>query len=170
MIFGKEEKERFDKETECWICNGEFDDDKNYKVRDHCHFTGKYRGAAHNSCNLKYKKPIFTPVVFHNLSGYDSHLFIKNLGFSEGNIDCIPNNEEKYISFTKRIQVGSYTIKEEIKPWYHQIRFIDSFKFMAMSLDNLVNNLPKDAFNNVKRNYAEDTLSLLTRKGVYPYE
>ena len=60
---------------------------------------------------LKYRKPNFTPVVFHNLSGYDSHLFIKNLGFSEGNIDCIPNNEERYISFTKRIQVGSYTKK-----------------------------------------------------------
>ena len=73
MIFGKEEKERFDKETKCWICNKEFE----VKVRDHYHFTGKYRGAAHNSCNLRYKKPNFTPVVFHNLSGYDSHFFIK---------------------------------------------------------------------------------------------
>ena len=78
MIFGKEEKERFDKETKCWICNGEFNDDvKNCKVRDHCHFTGRYRGAAHNTYNLKYKKPNFTPVVFHNLIGYDSHFFIK---------------------------------------------------------------------------------------------
>ena len=106
MIFGKEEKERFDEETKCWICNKKFDGDD--KVRDHCHFTGRYRGAAHNSCNLKYRKPFFTPTVFHNLSGYDSHLFIRNLGFSEGNIDCIPNNEERYISFTNRIQVGSY--------------------------------------------------------------
>ena len=119
------------------------------KVRDHCHFTGRYRGAAHNLCNLKYRKPNFTPVVFHNLSGYDSHLFIKNLGFSVGDIDCIPNNEEKYISFTKKIQVGSYTkkvknkrgeINVETKPLDHKIRFIDSFKFMATSLDNLVNN------------------------------
>ena len=110
-------------------------------------------------------------MTFHNVSGYDSHLFIKNLGFSAGNIDCIPNNEERYISFTKRIQVGSYTSKiGETKPLHHQIRFIDSFKFMATSLDNLVNNLPKDAFNNVKRFYAEDKLSLLTRKGVYPYD
>ena len=52
MIFGKEEKERFDKATKCWICKKEFEDDD--KVRDHCHFTGRYRGAAHNSCNLKY--------------------------------------------------------------------------------------------------------------------
>ena len=107
----------------------------------------------------------------HNLSGYDSHLFIKNLGFSEGHIDCIPNNEEKYISFTKRIQVGSYTNKKgETKPLHHQIRFIDSFKFMATSLVRLVNNLSKDAFKNVKKHYAEDKLSLLTRKGVYPYD
>ena len=173
MIFGKEEKERFHKETKCWMCNEEFND-KNVKVRDHCHFTGRYRGAAHDKCNINYRKPNFTPVVFHNLSGYDSHLFIKSLGFSEGNIDCIPNNEERYISFTKRIQVGSYMKKvknkegepkEEIKPLHHQIRFIDSFKFMATSLDSLVNNLPKDVFNNVKRHYAEDKLSLLTRKG-----
>ena len=101
MIFGKEEKERFHKETKCWMCNEEFNDE-DVKVKDHCHFTGRYREAAHNSFNLKYRKPNFTPVVFHNLSGYDSHLFIKNLGFSAGNIDCIPNNEERYISFTKK--------------------------------------------------------------------
>ena len=100
MIFREKEKEQFDKATKCWICNGEFEDDA--KVRDHCHFTGRYRGAAHNKCNINYKKSKFTPVVFHNPSGYDSHLFIKNLGFSEGNIDCIPNNEERYISFTKK--------------------------------------------------------------------
>ena len=158
MIFGEKEKEQFDKETKCWICKEEFNDDKNVKVRDHCQFTGRYRGAAHNKCNLNYRKPNFTPVVFHNLSGYDSHLFIKNLGFSEGNIDCIPNNEERYISFTKRIQVG------ENKTLYHQIRFIDSFKFMAASLYNFVNNFPKDDFNNLKRHYTGDKLSLLVRK------
>ena len=108
--------------------------------------------------------------MFLNLSGYDSHLFIKNLGFSEGNIDCIPNNEERYISFTKRIPVGSYTKKGENKALHHQIRFMDSFKFMATSLDNLVDNLPKDAFNYVKRYYVDDKLSLLSNKGIYPYE
>ena len=163
MIFGKEEAERFNKETKCWICKGELNNDK---VRDHCHFTGRYRGAAHNSCNLKYRKPNFTPVVFHNLSGYDSHLFIKNLGFTAGNIDCIPNNEERYISFTKNIEVGSYMNSEgETKPKYHKIRFIDSFKFMAASLDSLVNNLPEDAFNNLKKYYTGDKLSLVMRKG-----
>ena len=189
MIFGEEESEQFNKATKCWICNKELVSDgvKIDKVRDHFHFTGRFRGAAHRICNLKYRKPFFTPVVFHNLSGYDSYLFIKNLGFSEGSIECIPNNEERYISFAKKIQVGSYTKKtlkekeneeedEEEKyeyeniPIYHQIRFIDSFKFMAMSLDKLVNNLSKDAFVNVKKYYTEDKISLLTRKGVYPNE
>ena len=181
IIFKDKEREQFEKETRCWICKGEFDDkDKNKeKVKDHCHYTGRYRGAAHNKCNLDYRRPDFTPVVFHNLSGYDSHLFIKNLGFSEGNIDCIPNNKEKYISFSKKIQVKSYTKKvkneegeraeKEIKV-YHTIRFIDSFKFMATSLDKLVNNLPKDDFINLGLYYSGDKFNLLARKGVYPYE
>ena len=188
MIITDEEKEQYKKATKCWICNNELVKEVEKegkkelvedKVRDHCHFTGRYRGAAHNSCNLKYRKPKFIPVVFHNLSGYDSHLFIKNLGFTAGNIDCIPNNEEKYISFTKNIQVGTYKKKAidaegyayyEQKPIFHKIRFIDSFKFMSTSLDSLVNNLPEEAFNNLKRYYKGDELSLVKRKGVYPYE
>ena len=178
MIFGPDELDQFNGATKCWICKGEFDDTadekgyrKNEKVKDHCHYTGRFRGAAHNSCNLKYKKPKFIPVVFHNLSGYDSHLFIKNLGYTAGNIDCIPNNEEKYISFTKSIVTGSYTNKEgKTKPIKHKIRFIDSFNFMSTSLDSLVNNLPDDAFNNLERCYKGEKLSLVMRKGVYPYE
>ena len=178
MIFGPDELDQFNSATKCWICKEEFDDTadekgykKNEKVKDHCHYTGKFRGAAHNSCNLKYKKPKFIPVVFHNLSGYDSHLFIKNLGYTDGNIDCIPNNEEKYISFTKNTVTGSYTNKEgKTKPIKHKIRFIDSFKFMSTSLDNLVNNLPDDAFNNLERYYKEEKLSLVKGKGVYPYK
>ena len=83
MIIKDKEREQYKKETRCWICKGEFDNDdkNNKKVRDHCHFTGRYRGAAHNLCNLKYRKPNFTPVIFHNLSGYDSHLFIKKSWF-----------------------------------------------------------------------------------------
>ena len=77
IIFGKKkESERFDKETKCWICNKKFVRG-DVKVKDHCHFTGRYRGAAHNSCNLNYRKPNFIPVVFHNLNGYDSHLSVK---------------------------------------------------------------------------------------------
>ncbi|XP_060072716.1 uncharacterized protein LOC132552555 [Ylistrum balloti] len=170
MIFGENDRKQFQKATKCWICQGEFSkDDK--KVRDHCHFTGKYRGAAHNSCNLQYKKPKFTPVVFHNLSGYDNHLFVKNLGKTEGNINCIPNNEEKYISFTKEVVVGSYTGKDgKEKDVKHQLRFIDSFKFMASSLDKLSGNLDQDCFTNTSKYYNGKHLDLLMRKGVYPYE
>ena len=79
MIFTFKDKGDFGKAEICWICQGKFDE-KQKKVRDHCHFTGKLRGAAHNICNLQFKKPKFTPVIFHNLSGYDAHLFVKNLG------------------------------------------------------------------------------------------
>ena len=178
MIFGPDELDQFDDATKCWICKGEFDDTpdvkgyrKGEKVKDHCHYTGRFRGAAHNFCNLNYKKPKFIPVVFHNLSGYDSHLFIKNLGFTDGTIDCIPNNEEKYISFTKNTVVGSYTDKKgKNKPINHKIRFIDSYKFMSDSLESLVNNLPDDGFNNLERYYKGEKLSLVKEKGFYPYE
>ena len=168
MIFGKKEAKRFNEETICWICGGELGCDK---VRDHCHYTGKYRGAAYGKCNLKYRKPNFTPVVFHNLTGYEAHLFIENLGYNLGNINCIANNEEKYTSFTKTITVGTYKNKKgKIVNKNRNIRFIDSFKFMSSSLDTLVNNLPETAFNNIKRYYTGDELNLIKRKGVYPYE
>ncbi|WAR13728.1 hypothetical protein MAR_003833 [Mya arenaria] len=122
-------------------------------------------------CNLKYTKPKFTPIVFHNLSGYDSHLFIKNLGTSEGNINCIPNNEEKYISLTKEVIVDSYTDKDgKEKDVKHQLRFIDSFKFMSSSLDKLSGNLDRHCFKNTSKYYNGGQLDLLLRKGVYPYE
>ena len=81
---------------------------KMLKVRDHCHFTGKYRGAARNSCNLQCRKPLILPVIFHNLQGYDSHLFIKQLAKVEGSLSCIPSTKEKYISFSKKIKVDEY--------------------------------------------------------------
>ena len=152
MIFSLKDKDNFEKEKICWICQKEFGE-REKKVRDHCHFTGKYRGAPHVKCNLQFKKPKFTPVIFHNLSGYDAHLFVKNLGKSEGNIKCIPNNEEKYISFSKDIVVGEYVNKKgekvEVK---HEIRFLDSFKFMASSLESLVGNLGLEKLIQTKKN------------------
>ena len=115
MIFTEEDIKHFNNASDCWICGEELGNDR---VRDHCHFTGRYRGSAHNKCNLKYRKPKNIPVFFHNLSGYDSHLFIKKLASPDKNenIDCIPNNEEKYISFSKTIVTGQYTNKKgEIK-------------------------------------------------------
>ena len=96
---------------------------------------------------------------------------MKNLGKSEGNIKCIPNNEEKYISFSKDIVVGEYEKdgkKQQIK---HEIRFIDSFKFMASSLESLVGNLAKSdlsKFIETKKEFGEK-IELL-RKGIYPYD
>jgi hypothetical protein len=105
------QQEAYENATVCYLCKeGSFipKDKKLRKVRDRCHLTGQYRGPAHGLSNLRYKTPDFFPVVLHNLSGYDAHLFIKNPGVTDGNINCIPNNEEKYISFTKQIKVGSY--------------------------------------------------------------
>ena len=162
------DKKEYENATHCHICDIELGKDK---VLDHCHLTGKYRGAAHNECNLNYKIPKFFPVIFHNLSGYDAHIFIKNLGVTEGKINCIPNNEEKYISFTKQIVVDEFTNKEgkrvEVK---RDIRFIDSFKFMSTSLEKLVANLPKESFKNLNNFYKGEELKLLFRKGVFPYD
>ena len=162
------DKKEYENATHCHICERELGEDK---VFDHCHLTGKYRGAAHNECNLNYKIPKFFPVIFHNLSGYDAHIFIKNLGVTEGKINCIPNNEEKYISFTKQIVVDEFINKEgkrvEVK---RDIRFIDSFKFMSTSLEKLVDNLPKESFKNLNNFYKGEELKLLLRKGVFPYD
>ena len=168
MIFSPKDKDDFEKARVCWICRKEFGESK--KQRDHCHFTGKYRGAAHVKCNLQFKKPKFTPVIFHNLSGYDAHLFVKNLGRTEGNIKCIPNNEEKYISFSKEIVVGEYKNKKgekvEVK---HEIRFLDSFKFMASSLESLVGNLGLEKLIETKKEFGT-RFELISRKGIYPYD
>ena len=170
MIFTEEDKKQFNKASDCWICGEELGNDR---VRDHCHFTGQYRGAAHNSCNLKYRKPKSISVFFHNLSGYDSHLFIKKLGTPDKkeNIDCIPNNEEKYISFSKTIKTGQYTNKKgEVKDKTFKIVFKDSLKFMSSSLGDLVNNLPKDAFKNLLKYFTSKQAEILKQKGFYPYE
>ena len=107
-----EEEKDFKSAKVCYICEQEFGvyekTGEIFKVRDHCHFTGKYRGAAHNECNLKCRKPLILPVVFCNLQGYDSHLFIQQLAKVSGDLSCIPSTEEKYISFSKKIKVGEY--------------------------------------------------------------
>ena len=170
MIFTEEDRKQFNKASDFWICGEYLGNDR---VRDHCHFTGRYRGPAHNSCNLKYRKPKSISVFFHNLSGYDSHLFIKKLGTPDKkeNIKCIPNNEEKYITFTKTIRTGQYTNKKgEIKDKTFDIVFKDSLKFMSSSLGALVNNLPKDAFINLNKYYTPEEAELIKQKGFYPYE
>ena len=102
-----EEEESYEKQKIC-LCEKEFCTDKinekefkSYrKVRDYDHYTGKYRGAAHNSCNLQYKTPKEIPVVFHNGSTYNYHFVIKQLAKEfNGNIECLGENTEKYITF-----------------------------------------------------------------------
>ena len=170
----KQEQISFNKAESCHICKTPLLKDK---VRDHCHFTGQYRGAAHNSCNLQCRKPMILPVIFHNLQGYDAHLFIKQLSSIPGELNCIPSTEEKYISFSKKIKVDEYKSKRtgETVSLYFEIRFIDSFKFLQTSLANLVGNLQTDDFHNTKEIFKETEQSevavdLLTRKGVYPYD
>ena len=170
MVFTEKDKKQFIKASYCWICGEQLGNDR---VRDHCHYTGRYRGPAHNSCNLKYRKPESVSVFFHNLTGYDSHLFIKKLGSPDKkeNIDCIPNNEEKYISFSKTIKARQYTNKKgEVKDKTFKIVFKDSLKFMSSSLGALVNNLPKDGFKNISKYYTPEEVELIKQKGFYPYE
>ena len=121
-------------------------------MHDHYHLPGKFRGAAHEICNIKYKIPKFFPVVFHNLSGYNSHLFIKTLGNSKGDISCIPNNEENYNSFTKKVIFDKF-VNEEGKEVNvkRELRFIHSLRFMASSLDKLSSNLKINQFVNLKK-------------------
>ena len=169
MKITKEEEEEFKQASDCWICRKKLNLED--RVRDHCHFTGRYRGAAHNRCNLKYSKPNNVSVLFHNLAGYDSHLFIKKLGVTEGNIDCIPNNEENYISFSKTIKTGEYTNKKgETKDKNFRIDFKDSLKFLASSIEELVKILPKEAFKNIEKYFTPEEVKLLKQKGFYPYE
>ena len=115
--------------TECCLCKKPLDDDT---VREHCHLTGKYRGAAHSQCNLKegnkrtrrYKIPVF----FHNLKGYDSHMIVSEVGKYVKNLQAIPQNYEKMISFS-----------------YGHLRYLDSLAFLSSSLDKLVENLYEEA-------------------------
>ena len=167
--FTEENKKEFEEATSCWICGDEFLPSEK-KLRDHCHFTGRFREAAHSNCNLQFQKPKFTPVFFHNLSGYDSHLFVKNLGKTSGEIRAIANKEQKYISFSKKVVVGNYfDEKGKEKLIYHEIRFVDSYKFMSFPLADLVKNLSPERFVFTKRAFGKKW-EMMSRKGVYPYD
>ena len=90
------------------ICLKEFNDPKNRNVKEHCHYIGLYRGVVHNNCHLKYRIPDRIPIVFHNQSSHEAHLFIKQLGrrFNKNDIGVIAENKEKYISFNVKINVN----------------------------------------------------------------
>ncbi|KAL6418499.1 hypothetical protein ACFW04_012055 [Cataglyphis niger] len=101
----REEWKKFHRATQYHICKKQFVHDT--RVRDHCHLTGRYRSPAHSNCNLNYKDSSCIPIVFHNLSGYDSHFIIKKIATAfEGGIELLPITKEKYISFTKNIKLA----------------------------------------------------------------
>ena len=160
----------------CWLCRKEFGNGNLKKVRDHCHFSGKFRGAAHSLCNFKFQRPKFTPVFFHNLQNYDAHLFVRALGTLEEvlEVTCIPNNEEKYISFSLKFELKKERREVAEGEWKefvvkHEIRFLDSFKFTLAGLSSLVENLPQEELKETVKFFGEKS-NLMTRKGVYPYE
>ena len=132
----------------CYVCKKEFNnnDKKNYKVRNHCHYTGKYRSAAHNICNLRYKVPKEISIVFHNGSTYDYHFIIKELVKEfEGNFECLGENTEKYITFSVPIKKKIENKDLEIT---HKIKFIDSYRFISSLLSKLVDNLSEGIHDN----------------------
>ena len=167
----KKQWNKYKKATKCHICYKPFTQ-RNLKVTDHCHYTGLYRGPAHSLCNLRYKIPSYIPVMFHNLSGYDAHLSIRELGAHTSEMGVITKNKEDYIRFSIKVPVDSYIDKNgEEKDKLIELRLIDSFKFMSSSLDSLTKNLVRGGQKLFGfEDYSELQYDLLTRKGVYPYE
>ena len=167
------EMDRHKRSERCHICFKSFKED-NPKVRDHCHYTDRYRGPTHMKCNLQYKIPSYIPIVFHNLSGYDAHLFIKELAASTdgARIGVIAKNKEDYISFSIKVEVDRYIGKNgKEKSKKIELRFIDSFKFMSSSLDSLTNNLVRGSQKLLGfEEYTPKQYELLVKKGIYPYE
>ena len=170
LIMTELDEQEFEKATTCHICDKKYTE-KEIRVRDHCHITGKFRGSAHQECNLKLRinpKEIKIPVIFHNLRGYDSHFIMQEIGVivkkhtyknkkgeeKQMNINAIPNNMEKYMAF----MLGNH------------LTFIDSFQFMSSSLDKLVSNLPAEALKYTNQNFRGKKFNLMTRKGIYPYD
>ena len=140
-----DEKFKYEESKQCYLCDQSFNTNKqskyymNYKeVRDHCHYTGKYRGDAHSLCNLRYQEERDIPVIIHNGSNYDFHLLIKDLAKEfKSDIYCLGKNMEKYISFS----VPIHNKKIDNETINYNVKFIDSYRFMNFSLDALVDNL-----------------------------
>ena len=98
VIMSEEEEYLFQESNSCWICK-KLIDNGDEKVRDHCHVTGKFIGAAHWDCNINFQLTKNVPVIFHNSRSYDSHLIFNKLDKFNGKIDVIPNGLEKYMAF-----------------------------------------------------------------------
>ena len=153
LIISEEEEHLFQQSNSCWIYEKLIDNDDK-KVRYHCHVTGKFRGAAHWSCNINLQLTKKVPIIFHNLRGYDSHLIFCELNKFDVKISVIPNGLEKYMAFFLN----------------KNLVFIDSMQFMNSSLDKLVKNLSDEDFKYLVEELGSENLELLKQKGAYPYE
>lgn len=159
MKLTRKEEDDFQEATHCHICQREFNEDgNNPKVRDHDHFTGKFRGAAHNKCNLNYRVNTKIPILFHNFKGYDSHLIMRKVcDLANAELDIIPYNMEKFLS----LSVDKFMV------------FKDSLNFIATSLDKMVKSTdPKlfHMFNDGFSNLTEEQRTLIRKKGIFPYD
>ncbi|XP_067215255.1 uncharacterized protein [Linepithema humile] len=165
----REESAEFRSTATCHVCEKPFTPDDT-RLRDHCHLTERYRGAAHSSCNLNYKDSHVIPMIFHNLSGYDAHFIIKNVANAfEGNIDLLLLTKERYISFTKNVK----ETENEKSKLCIKLRFIDSFRFLSTSLEKLAFYLTTDELKITRSEFSHlsaENFNLLTRKGVFLYE
>ena len=142
-----DEREQHKKAEKCYICGKRFSTNKKSKcyqnfekVRDHCHCTRKYRGAAHSLCDLRHLEQSDILVILHNESNYDFHLLIKDLAKEHlPYIKCLGENTEKYISFSLKIDNPEYDEdnKDEDKPKSYNLRFADSFRFLESLTDKL---------------------------------
>ena len=167
------ENKYYKEQEKCHICQKEFCYDKNekmkfklyQKVRDHCHYTGKFRGAAHSICNLNYKVPQEIPVKIHNGSKYDYHFIIKELAKEfKGEFECLGENTEKYVSFSVPIK-KEHDNDEAVT---YKLNFIDTCRFMPSKSSNLVDNVSeinnKNCKTCVERKISNQNASLLGLK------
>ena len=129
LVMSVDEEGRIQLANSCWICDKLFDAGDE-KVQDHCHVTGKLRGAAHFIFNVNCKLSKKVRLILHDLRGYNSHLIIKEIGKFDVKVIVIPNGLEKYMDFTVN----------------KSLVFIDSMQFMNCSLDSLVKNLSNNEF------------------------
>ena len=124
-------------------------------------------------CNLKRDQKWQIPVIGHNSAGYDSHLFVRDLCGEEGeptDIEVIPENEQKYMSFSTKRYVEVDKGNGETFTRTIILNFIDSFKHLQASLDTLVKGLPEEEHYQMRKNFDATTVTLRNRKGIYPYE
>ena len=148
----------FNNATICHICKEALELNK---VRDHCHLTGKYVGAAHQNCNLQYRTTYSIPLLIHNLKNYDSHFIIRNIPKYYKNCQIIPRNTEQYLAFK-----------------LDRVQFLDSYTFIEESLAKMCENLNEAKYDfplttklfNKFINGDDYKKGLLLRKGVFPYE